>query len=139
MRVLDGETAERPKGARHFEMGDHDHHAEEERDRVDVDGVKRLLEAKGAEGDHRRPAEEGDAGPVEAQARNAARRDAQIGQDEDGQRGEGGRSHSPGAPSDTTFAGTDARASPLRVSGMNKRKTRQATPAAAARKRNEAE
>jgi hypothetical protein len=40
--------------------------AEEKRDRIDVDGVKRLPETYGAEHEHRRAAEEGDPGAIEA-------------------------------------------------------------------------
>ena len=97
MDVLDCERAERPEGARHLEMRDHDHHAEEERDRVDVDGVERLLEAHGSERDHRRPAEKGDSRPVEAQAGHAAGGDADISEDEDRESRKAARGHSPAA------------------------------------------
>jgi hypothetical protein len=64
-----------------------------QRDRVPVDGVERLVEVDAAEDDHRRAAEEGDAGAVEPEARNAADRHAAIDEDEDDRRGEAGDSH----------------------------------------------
>ncbi len=73
-------------------MGDHDHHAEQQRDGVVVDRPEGVLERQGAEGDHRRPAQERDAGAVEPKAGNAAEREARIGQDQDRQGGEDGRS-----------------------------------------------
>ena len=66
-------------------MGDDDHHADEQRDRVPVDGAKGVVEAHPAEDDHRRAAEKGDAGAIEAQAGNAADRHPAIDEDEDDQ------------------------------------------------------
>ena len=91
--VLDRQRAEGAKGARDLEVGDDDHHAEQQRDRVPVDGVERLVEADAAEGDHRRAAEEGDAGAVEPEAGNAPDRHAAIDEDEDDRRGEAGDGH----------------------------------------------
>ena len=85
MGVLDRQGAERAKGARDLEMGDDDHHAQEQRDRVPVDRVKRVVEAHPADSDHRRAAEKGDAGAIEAQARNAAHRHPAVDEDEDDQ------------------------------------------------------
>ena len=84
--VLDRQRAQRPEGAGDLEMRDDDHHAEQQRDRVGVDGVKGVLKRQRAESDHRRAAEQGNAGAVEAQPRNAAGRQARVGQDEDRER-----------------------------------------------------
>jgi hypothetical protein len=80
-------------------MRDHDHHAEEERDGVEIDGVESLFETQRPERDHRRAAEECDPRPIEPQARDAARRDPDIGEDEDDEGGEALGGHSPAAPS----------------------------------------
>ena len=88
MGVLDRQRAERAKGARDLEMGDDDHHAQKQRDRVPVDGVKCVVEAHAAEGDHRRAAKKRDAGAIEAQAGYAPNRHAAVNQDEDDQGGE---------------------------------------------------
>ncbi len=77
---------------------DHDHHAEEQRDRIEVDRADSVVEAERPERDHRRPAEEGDAGAVEPQPGDAADRKAAVGQRENGERGDAGRIHAPGAP-----------------------------------------
>ena len=87
------------EGARDLEVRNHDHHAEQQRDRVEVDGAEGFLQAQRAERDHRRPAQKGDAGPVEAQTGNAASRDAYIGQNEDRESGTAARGHSPIAAS----------------------------------------
>ena len=79
MGVLDRERPQGPERARDFQVRHHDHHADQERDGVEVDGAEGLIEAQGAERDHRRAAEEGDARAVEAQAGNAAGRDPDIG------------------------------------------------------------
>ena len=67
-------------------MRDHDHHAQQKRDRVEIDGAKGFLEAQGTDRNHRRATEEGDPRAVEPQAGNAADGDTNIGQDEDGER-----------------------------------------------------
>ena len=139
MRIFDGERAQRPECAGHLEMRDHDHHAEQKRDGVEIDGAKRFLEAQGAKRDHRRTAEESDPGAVEAQAWNAARRNANIGQNEDDERSEVLGSHSPAAASIASGSLSRALARSSRVSGINKANTTQATAAAAPRARNEAE
>ncbi len=56
--------------------------------RVEVDRVEGVVEAQGAERDHRSAAEKRDAGAVEPEARNAPKRDAGIGQRENDERGE---------------------------------------------------
>ena len=104
MGVVDGESAERPECARNLEMRDHDHHAEQKRDRVEIDGAEGLLEAQGTDRDHRRAAEEGDASAIETQARNAANGDANIGQRQDDERGCAFGSHSPAAASSSASA-----------------------------------
>ena len=60
-------------------MRDNDHHAQQKRDRVEIDGAKSFLEAQGAKRDHRRAAEKGDARAVETQTGNSAHRDANVG------------------------------------------------------------
>jgi hypothetical protein len=92
--MIDGVSAKRPERAGHFQMRNHDHHAQQEGDRVEVDCAKGFLEAQGTDRNHCRAAEKGDAGAVETQAGNAANGDAQIGQDEDDERGEVFGSHS---------------------------------------------
>ena len=86
MRIFDGERAKRPECAGHLEMRNHDHHAEQKRDRVEVDCAESFLEAQGPDRDHRRAAEESDARAVETQAWNPAYRDADIGQDQNDER-----------------------------------------------------
>ena len=138
MRMFDGEPAERPESAGHLEMRDHDHHAEQERDRIEIDGAKGFLEAQGTDRDHRRAAKKGDAGAVEPQAGNAANGDANIGQDEDDERRDAFECHSPpAAPSIASVRGFCLMASSSRVSGMKPKKTRKATAAAAPKARNE--
>ena len=96
MRMADDERAQHPESAGNLEMRDDDHHAGEHRDRVELDGPERLVELHRPERDHRRPAEEGEAGAVEAQARNAARGHSDIGEDEDGEGDGGGKTHASG-------------------------------------------
>ena len=78
--VLDRQHAQRVEGARNFQVRDHDRHAEQERDGVDVDGAEGLFERQRAAGDHRRPAEQRNPGAVEPQARKAAERGPEIGE-----------------------------------------------------------
>ena len=111
----------------------------EQRDGVEIDGPEGFLEAQGPERDHRRAAEEGDPRAVEPQARNAACRDPDIGQDEDDERGGAFAGHSPAAPSIARGALARSVACSSRVSGMNAKKTRKAMAAAAPRARNETE
>ena len=118
-------------------MRDHDHHAEQKRDRVEIDGAEGVLEAQRPERDHRRAAEKGDARAVETQARNAAYRDADIGQDQDGERYSAFGRQELAAPSSAGVSRSWAIASSLRVSGMKQKKTRKAIAAAAPRARNE--
>ena len=139
MGVLDREAAEPAKRARHFEMGDHDHHAEKQCDRIEIDGAKGFLEAERPERDHRCAAKKGDPGPVESQARNAARCDPDVSQRKDRERGHGGWGHSPGAPAATASSRARAIACSSLVSGIRAKKTKKASAAAAARKRNDAE
>ena len=55
MRVIDGERAQRPERAGDLEMRNHDHHAEQKRDGVEIDGVEGLLEAQRPECDTAAP------------------------------------------------------------------------------------
>src|ERR1700722_19993801 len=116
-------------------MRDHDHHAEQKRDRVEIDRAEGFLKAQGAKGDHRSAAEKGDAGAVEAQTRNAARRNADVGQDEDDERYGAFGSQELAAPSSARVSLSWAMDSSLRVSGMRQKKTTNATAAAAPRAR----
>jgi hypothetical protein len=95
--MFDRQRAQRPKGAGDLEVGHDDHHSEQQRDRVPVDGVERLVEADAAEDDHRRAAEKGDTGAVEPEAGNAADRHAAVDEDEDDRRGEAGDAQSCGS------------------------------------------
>ncbi len=97
--MVDGERAERPECAGHLEVRDDDHHAEQKRDRIEVDRVERVLEAQGAERDHRRAAEKRDPRAIETQAGNAAGGDSGIGENQDRESREAFQGHSPGAPS----------------------------------------
>ena len=135
--MLDDQRAERPEGAGNLEMRDHDHHAQEKRDGVEVDGAEGFLEAQRPKRDHRRAAEEGDSRPVETKAGNAARRDPGIGEDENDEGGGAVGSHSPSAPSIASGSLSRATACSSRVSGMNPKNTRNATAAAAPSARNE--
>ncbi len=71
-------------------MRDDDHHADEQADRVPVDGAKGVVETDGADDDHRRAAEKGDAGAIEAQAGDATDGEAAIDKDENDRCGEMG-------------------------------------------------
>ncbi len=137
--VVDRKRAERPECARNLEVRDHDHHAEEERDGVEIDRPEGVLEAQRPKRDHRRAAEERDPRAIEPEAGNAARRDPDIGQDEDEKRRQTFACHSPAAPSTASGAPPCSVARSSRVSGMNAKKTRKAAAAAAPRARNEAE
>ena len=139
MGVLDCKTAKCAKGARHLEMGDHDHHAEEQRDGVEIDGAERLFEAEGPQRDHRRPAEKGDSHPVETEPGDAAGGHPDIRQQEDHKGGDAGLGHSPRAPATAASWRARAIACSSRVSGIKAKNTTNATAEAAARKRNETE
>ena len=95
--MIDGQSAKRPESPGNLEMRDHDHHAEKERDRVEVDGAKGFLETQGTDGDHRRAAKECDTGAVETQAGNPANGDANIGQRQDRKRRQAFGCHCPAA------------------------------------------
>ena len=70
--IGDGEKAGKPQ------VGDDDHHAEQQRDGVEVDGLVGILERQRARCDHEAGAHQRDAGPVDAQARNPAEREREI-------------------------------------------------------------
>ena len=136
--MRDRETAERPEGPRDLEMRNHDHHAEQKRDRVEINGLKSFLETQRAKRDHRGAAEEGDARTIEPQARNAADGDADIGQRQDDERDHAFEVHSPAAaPSIARGRSSWLAACSSRVSGMKAKKTRNATAAAAPSARKE--
>jgi hypothetical protein len=58
------------KEARKPQTGDDDHHAEQQRDGIEVHRLVGILERQGARCDHEAGADQGDAGPVDAQAGN---------------------------------------------------------------------
>ena len=119
-------------------MRNYDHHAKQKRDRIEIDGAKGFLEAQGTNRDHRGAAEKGDPRAVEPQAGNAADGHANIGQDEDDERRDAFKCHSPAAaPSIASGWDSCLMASSSRVSGMKPKKTRNATAAAALNARNE--
>src|ERR1700727_2474739 len=78
-----------------------------------------------ANGDHRGAREEGVSRRGEARARNAARRNANIGQNEDDERSEVLGTHSPAAASIASGSMSRVLARSSRVSGINKAKTHQ--------------
>ena len=137
--VVDGDPAKRSERAGDLEMRDHDHHAEEKRDGVEIDRAESVLEAQRAKRDHRRAAEEGDPSAIKTQTRNPPDRDAHIGQDEDDERRHALAfgSHARGAPSTASASASRAVAHSSRVSGMRAKKTMNAMAAAAPRARND--
>jgi hypothetical protein len=74
-------------------MRDDDHHAEQQRDRIEVDGTVGILQTQRADRDHRRAAQKGDSGAIEAQAGDPADRDAAIGEDQNRQSGAARKGH----------------------------------------------
>ena len=79
-----GGELEEPRQA---QMGDDDHHAQQQGQRVEVDGLIGLLEGERAARHHQAGAEKGGAGAVEPQPRRAPERDHHISGEED-QRGD---------------------------------------------------
>ena len=84
-------------------MRDDDHHAEQQRDGVEVDGAVGLLEAQHAARHHQARAEQRRAGAVEPEPRYAAQGDDDIsgGKDQRGDHGRdsgGGRASLPAVP-----------------------------------------
>jgi hypothetical protein len=71
------------------QIGDEDHHAKQQGDGVEVDGAIRLLEAEAAARHHQAGTNQRRAGAVEAQPRQSAERDHDIG----GGKDEGGGEH----------------------------------------------
>ena len=65
------------------EIGDHDHHAEKQHDRLHVDSLEGFLRSEDTEGDHQRRAEQGRPRSVEQIARQFADRDDDVGCCED--------------------------------------------------------
>lgn len=83
VRMLDSVGAKRPEGAGHLQMRHHDHHAEQQRNGVEIDGAIGIFHTECADGDHRRPPQQGDPCPVETEAWNTPDCDAGISQDKD--------------------------------------------------------
>ena len=71
------------QSARQPQMGDDDHHAEEQDDGVKVDGSYRSVEANAAGDDHESGADDRDARAIESQERHVAGGDRRIRGDED--------------------------------------------------------
>ena len=108
-RPRDDEAVDQPEEAGEAQIGGDDHHAEEERDRLEVDGAIGLAEAEHAEPDHEARAEQRGAGPVEPVAGQLADGDDEIGggEDEDGGEHGGGRfSNDAGIPPAEAGRGT---------------------------------
>jgi hypothetical protein len=59
----------------------HDHHAEQQRDGIEVNRLIGIFERQGPRRDHEAGADQGDAGSVDAQARNSANRECKIASD----------------------------------------------------------
>jgi len=76
-----------------LEVGEHDHHAEQEEDRVQVDGGERSVEVQHAARHHGHRTEERSRGAIEAQAGQALQRDHHVGEEED----DGGGRHAAGS------------------------------------------
>jgi hypothetical protein len=70
--IDDGEKARKPQ------VGDDDHHAKQQRDGIEVHRLVGILERQGARCDHEPGADQGDAGPVDAQAGYPAEREREI-------------------------------------------------------------
>ncbi len=75
--IGDGKEARKPQ------TGDDDHHAEQQRDGIEVHRLVGILERKRARCDHEAGADQRDAGPVDAQAGNPADREREIASDKD--------------------------------------------------------
>ena len=73
--------------ARQLEVAEHDHHAEQEEDRVEVDRALRLVESDDAERDHRHGPQQRPGGPAEVEPRNPLDPDDEVRHQEDQERG----------------------------------------------------
>ena len=82
--------ADQREEAGEAQIGDHDHHAEQQDDGVEVDGLVGLLKRDDAEGHHQAGADERHAGAVDRQPRHLADRQRQVAGGEDRQRRRGG-------------------------------------------------
>jgi hypothetical protein len=81
------------------QIGDDDHHAQQQRDRIEVDRVISLLGAQHAGADHQARAEQRRAGAIDAVNWNLADRDEGIGRAEDEHRKDQGQpGHDDGFP-----------------------------------------
>ena len=75
--IGDGEEARKPQ------TRDDDHHAEQQRDGIEVYCLVGILKRQGARCDHEAGADQGNAGPVDAEARNSADRKREIASEKD--------------------------------------------------------
>lgn len=79
MRVFHHPGAHGGEETRQPQIGDHNHHAKQQNDGVEVDRPIGLLEGEHGEGDHERGADDGGAGAVHAKSRQATDGQHQVG------------------------------------------------------------
>lgn len=70
--------ARQPEEARQTKVGNHDHHAEKQRQGVEIDGLVGVVERERAAGDHQGGTHQGDTGAIERQAGNTTDREGYI-------------------------------------------------------------
>ena len=88
------------KGAEHagdLKVGDNDHHAQEEREGVEVDHLISLVGLERADDEHQRRSKQRDASAVNAQPGDATEGDTRIDERKDQDREKLSRKHSGGA------------------------------------------
>ncbi len=76
-------VGDEPEKARKTQIADHDHHAEQQGDRVEVDRPQRPVERQRAEAHHQARAEERRPGPVQVKSRQFPEGDDDIGRGKD--------------------------------------------------------
>ena len=86
MRVIHHPRADGGEETGEAQIGHHDHHAEEQDDGVVIDGGVGFLNGEDVEGQHEAGADDGRAGAVHAQERDAPDGEHEVGagEDEDG-------------------------------------------------------
>ena len=65
MRALGGKSGGKFEKPRDPQLRDNDHHAQQKRDGVEIDGLEGLLEAQSPERDHQACADKRDAGTID--------------------------------------------------------------------------
>ena len=83
MGVLHHPGADGGEESGEAEIGDDDHHAEEQHDGVVIDGGVGLLHGEDVEGEHEAGADDGRAGAVHAEERDASDGEDEVGGGED--------------------------------------------------------